>query len=433
MRNAPLHISAKPRFRPTVLLIEDEATLVKNLVTFLTRAGYEVFAASSGEAGLALLNLHQPQVVLLDLDLPGISGFEVLARILPDKTDSRVVVITGTGSEDTALATIKDGVDAYLIKPLVLAGLLPIIDRLARRPVLADGVVAPVLKLVGGTDKSSNLAIPASPVNDRLEAKSEATLALEALIVRINEVDVPMSSGEPPAVLITGETGVGKEWVARALHQGGRRRAGSFVEINCGGIPASMIEAELFGHERCAFTDAREAKPGLIESAAGGTLFLDEIGGLDLPSQAKLLRVLEGRRVRRLGGLEALRRGCDARIVATTSCDLEKMVRDGLFRADLYFRLRMIHVQVPPLRERGVDVPGLAAHFMAGFTARYAKPDLRLSSEAMAALTRHSWPGNVRELKNAIERAVVLAAGSAIGASELLWVLHATGDRLAGK
>ena len=441
---------------PTVLLIEDEPTLVKNIRAYLEREGFAVEMASSGEVGLKILARVKPSVVLLDYSLPGIDGLAVLGRIMAEAPNTQVIMMTAHGSEETAVKALTGGAADYLKKPLQLGALRLVIERVLRRrrdtdklPVKRAMGVTPFMDTMQRRRKGDLLNAqktswrgslvlepaglgdgPAPPRAMRLQAddfnrdsllalvgESASMHTLKALIGKINESDARMSGRESPAVLITGETGVGKELVAGALHHGGRRRAGPFVEINCGGIPASIIEAELFGYERGAFTDAKEVKPGLIESAAGGTLFLDEIGDLDLPSQAKLLRVLEGRRVRRLGSLQE--RSVDVRFVAATSRDLEKMVREGLFRADLYFRLCMIHVQVPPLRERGIDVLGLTAHFMAGFTARYAKPDLRLSSEAMAVLTRHSWPGNVRELKNTIERAVALSAGSVIGVEDI--------------
>ena len=417
---------AKPGAR-SVLLIEDEPILAKNINSFLTRQGYEVFEAPSGEAGLELFDRLKPGVVLLDYNLPGIAGLEVLAYIVARDTGAKVVVMTGNGSEDTAITALKGGVADYLIKPIVLAGMLPIIDRLSGRlqqvPAPAAAMarshpdVPGLLRLrTLGSVSHSDIRLPADASNAgrlRLVGESAPMRTLRALIGKIIDADMQLSGTDSPAVLITGETGTGKELVARALHFEGRHRAGPFIEINCAGIPAALLEAELFGHERGAFTDAKEAKPGLIESAAGGTLFLDEIGDLDLASQAKLLKVLEARRVRRLGAVQE--RSVDTRFLAATSCDLEAMVRDGRFRADLYYRLRMIRVHVPALRERGVDVVRLAEHFLAIHGARYGKPGLRLSSEAMAALKRNVWEGNVRELQNCIEQAVVFASGQIIG------------------
>ena len=421
----------------SVLLIEDEPVLAKNINSFLTRQGYEVFEARSGEAGLELFDRINPGVVLLDYNLPGMNGLEVLAGIVARDTGAKVVVMTGNGSEDTAITALKGGVADYLIKPIALAGMLPLIDRLSGRvqpvPVLApvpalvsasapdvapsycDTPVLQRVRAMGGVF-TPGIRLPADAPNAglvRLVGESAPMRRLKTLIGKVIDADMRLSGADSPVVLITGETGTGKGLVARALHFEGRRKTGPFIEINCAGIPAALLEAELFGHERGAFTDAKEAKPGLIESAAGGTLFLDEIGDLDLASQAKLLKVLEERRVRRIGAVHD--RSIDTRFLAATSCDLEIMVREGRFRADLYYRLRMIRVHVPPLRERGVDVVRLAEHFLGIYGGRYGKPGLRLSSDAMAALNRHAWEGNVRELKNTIEQAVVFANGDIIG------------------
>ena len=430
MTSHALTPEANARSGCSVLLIEDEHRLAKNINMFLTRLGYEVFEASSGEAGLELFDRVKPQVVLLDYNLPGISGLEVLAGISARNADARVVMMTGEGSETTAVTAIRGGVADYLIKPIVLAAMLPLIDRLSGCAVQAEPAAAApvrgggaVLQLVRDSAKAGKPtghigANKAGAPRTRLLGESAPMHVLTRLIGKINEADLQVSGVESPAVLITGETGTGKELVAQELHYESRRKAGPFIELNCAGIPASLLEAELFGYERGAFTDAKTAKLGLIESAAGGTLFLDEIGDLDLGSQAKLLKVLEERRVRRLGSVQE--RSVDARFLAATSCDLEGMVREGRFRADLYYRLRMIHVHVPALRERSVDVLRLAGHFLDIYAARYGKPDLRISSEAMAALSRHTWPGNVRELKNTIEQAVVLAAANVINSADLL-------------
>ena len=413
----------------SVLLIEDEPVLAKNINSFLTRQGYEVFEARSGEAGLELFDRINPGVVLLDYNLPGMEGLEVLAGIVARDTGAKVVVMTGNGSEDTAVTALKGGVADYLIKPIVLASMLPLIDRLSGRvqpapvsasapdvaPSYRDAPVLQRVRAMGGV-LIPGIRLPADAPNAglvRLVGESAPMSRLKTLIGKVIDADMRLSGADSPVVLITGETGTGKELVARALHFEGRRKTGPFIEINCAGIPATLLEAELFGHERGAFTDAKEAKPGLIESAPGGTLFLDEIGDLDLASQAKLLKVLEERHVRRIGALQD--RSIDTRLMAATSGDLEIMVREGRFRADLYYRLRTIRVHVPPLRERGVDVVRLAEHFLGIYGARYGKPGLRLSSEAMAALNRHAWEGNVRELKNTIEQAVMFANGEIIG------------------
>jgi two-component system response regulator AtoC len=264
------------------------------------------------------------------------------------------------------------------------------------------------------------------PRLDTIVGDSPAMASLKSRMRRLLDVEADMRDGHHPAVLITGETGSGKEVVARALHFEGVRRAGPFVEVNCAALPLHLLESELFGHERGAFTDAKERKVGLVEAAEGGTLFLDEIGEVDLSIQAKLLKLLEERKVRRVGSTRE--RQVDVRIVSATHQDLEKMVREGRFRADLYFRLRIIGLHMPPLRERREDVLPLARHFVALHGSRYGKKDLALSAHAQATLVGHSWPGNVRELKNAIEQAVLLARGSAIGPDDMALCLGLRND-----
>ena len=461
---------------PTVLLIEDEPTLARNICFFLEREGMAVDMAFSGEAGLVLFEQLKPQVVLLDHGLPGIDGLEVLSRIMARAPHLRVIMLTGSGSELTAVNALKGGAADYLKKPMELAALRLVIDRALERrrsEDVPDG--RRTLRHAGSMDtlerrrkndpleaqtsswqsklvaeslhaaaavasaakpstaaRSATGATPAVPSTaaqrenglSGLVGESAPMFLLKALIRKIIDADMQLSGTDSPVVLITGETGTGKELVARALHFEGRHKAGPFIEINCAGIPMALLEAELFGYERGAFTDAKEARPGLIESAAGGTLFLDEIGDLDLASQAKLLKVLEQRCVRRLGALRE--RSVDAGFLAATSRDLEAMVRDGRFRADLYYRLRMIHAHMPALRDRSVDVVRLAEHFLGIYGARYGKPGLRLSSDAMAALNSHVWEGNVRELKNAIEQAIILVSGHVIEVGDL-------GIRIIGK
>jgi transcriptional regulator with PAS, ATPase and Fis domain len=240
---------------------------------------------------------------------------------------------------------------------------------------------------------------------------------LKSKVRRLLDAEMDMREGDHPAVLITGETGTGKELVARALHFDGLRREGPFVEVNCASLPVNLLESELFGHERGAFTDAKERKVGLVEAAEGGTLFLDEIGEVDLSIQAKLLKLLEERTVRRVGSTRE--RKVDVRIVSATNQDLEKMVREGRFRSDLYFRLRIISLHMPPLRDRRQDVLPLARHFLALHGNRYGKRNLELSPEAQRLLLDHSWPGNVRELQNVLEQTVLLSHDAVVNCADL--------------
>jgi DNA-binding NtrC family response regulator len=304
-----------------------------------------------------------------------------------------------------AVDAMKLGAQDYLTKPVVLSELKLLIDRL-----LGDERKQEVLSYFQkreeqGSGVSSILG--QSPPLVALREKISQLLATESKIVE----------GELPSVLVTGETGTGKEVVARALHFGGKRRGGPFIEINCAAIPSTLLEAELFGFERGAFTDARERKLGLVEAADGGSLFLDEIGDVDISMQAKLLKLLEERSVRRLGSLREKR--VDVRIIAATNQPLEQMVREGKFRADLYFRLRVVQINTPPLRDRGEDILLLARHFLRISSARYGKRDLAFTPRAEQLLLAYTWPGNVRELRNAIEQSVLLTHGESVDAAQL--------------
>ena len=389
-----------------VLLIEDEEQLARNVRLYLERKGFDVRVAPSAEKGLELLNRFRPEAIVLDFNLPGMNGLEALARIRQHDRDVIVVMMTGHGSEQVAVDAMKAGAYDYLTKPVALGKLTLVLERALlegrrqeelayhRRREAGDGGLA---ALIGDS----------APMR-----------RLREDVARIVEAQRALAAGDPPAVLITGETGTGKELVARALHFEGPRRGGPFVEINCASIPPQLLEAELFGFERGAFTDARQRKIGLIEAADGGTLFLDEIGECDLALQAKLLKLLEDRRVRRLGSVREQQ--VSLRIVAATNRDLEQLVREGRFRADLFFRLRMLHVETPPLRERGDDVAALAIRFLSAQCARYGRPALSFAADALAALRAHPWPGNVRELRNVIEQSVVMARGERIEARDLI-------------
>ena len=431
---------------PSILLIEDEPTLARNILLYLEREGLTAAIASSGEAGLELFSRMTPNLVILDYNLPGINGLQVLQEITQKAPRTRVIMLTGAGSEQVAVDALKGGASDYLRKPVELAALRLVIERVLSRRRFEDwprvardsGKVRPMdtlqrrrsvdnmaeqktswrgkLVLEPQHNKAGIAAATPSPLFTDLIGDSEVMRSLKNLISRVVDADLRVAGNEPPSVLIAGETGTGKELVARALHYEGRRKAGPFIELNCAGIPSALLESELFGHERGAFTDAKLAKPGMIEAANGGTLFLDEIGDLDIGAQAKLLKVIEERKVRRLGSVSET--VVDTRFVAATSRDLEKMVRDGQFRADLYYRLRMIRIAVPPLRERVGDIARLAEYFAKSTGLRYGKPHIHLSSDAIAALARHPWQGNVRELKHAIEQAVVLTENAVITAAD---------------
>ena len=388
-----------------VLVIEDEAVLAKNILIYLERHGYEVHLAQSAEEGLALLDSVRPDAVVLDFNLPGINGLEALARIRAFDAGIHVLMLTGHGSVEMAVDAMKAGAFDFLTKPVALGKLRLLLDK-AMGQTRRDSALNYYQK------RDAQIA-----TLDALLGESGPMRALKQTIAQLMQAEAQMRDADAPAVLVLGETGTGKELVARALHFNGLRRDKPFVELNCAALPAQLLESELFGHERGAFTDARERKLGLVETAEGGTLFLDEIGDMDIALQGKLLKLLEEKTVRRIGSLREQR--VDVRIVAATHRPLEVLVREGRFRADLYFRLSVVQVRLPPLRERGDDILLLARHFLRHHAARYGKPLPALAACAEAALLNHSWPGNVRELRNVIEQAVLLHAGGVIEARQL--------------
>jgi len=387
-----------------ILIVEDEATLARNIGLYLQRHGFETEIAGSAEEGLQRLDAFKPDAVLLDLRLPDMDGLTALARMRAAESRLLVILITAHGTVETAVEAMKAGAYDFLTKPVALSKLKLLLDK-ALGEQRRDGALSYYREREA---QSAGL--------DKMLGESEAMRALRRKIAQVLDAERQLIDADAPAALVTGETGTGKELVARALHFSGPRRDRPFVEINCTSIPAPLLESELFGHERGAFTDARERKLGLVETAAGGTLFLDEIGDMDPGLQAKLLKLLEEKTVRRLGSLRDQK--VDVRIVAATHRPLDALVRDGKFRADLYFRLRVVELAVPPLRARGADVLLLARHFLDFHGRRYGRPGLRLSADAEARLIAHDWPGNVRELRNAIEQAVLLAPGEVIEAEQ---------------
>ncbi len=388
----------------SVVIVEDNATLAKNMATYLRQHGWETRTAAQAGEALDQIGRAQPDVVLVDYSLPGMDGLELLRRLRSGHPDVKSIMITGHGSVDIAVEAMKSGACDYLSKPIALSDLRVTIEKAVRGQSSVRGNVPPA--------PSSEAAL------DKLLGESPPMHAMKELLRRLLEAEHALRDRDRPAVLITGETGTGKELVARAIHDGGPRREGPFIELNCASIPASLVESELFGFERGAFTDARERKRGLVELAEEGTLFLDEIGELDLPAQSKLLKLIEDRVTRRLGGVREQR--SNVRIVAATNQDLERLVAAGRFRGDLFFRLRIVLIRVPPLRERGDDVLLLARHFVRLHGQRYGKPGMRLSSGSEQQLVRYAWPGNVRELRNCLEQAVLMAPGEEIGPDRLL-------------
>jgi len=374
-----------------ILLVDDEVNVRKALTTALRKEGYETAEAANGAEALELAAQFRPDVMLIDVRMPELDGMETLRRLM-QRADSRpsVVMMTAYGSAHDVMEAMKLGAFDYVQKPFDLVTVKDVIAKaLANRPAVEKGEGqenyrgTPLHNLVG-----------LSPV-------------MQEVYKLVGKVSMTKAT-----VLIQGESGTGKELIARAIHNNSPRAANPLIPINCGAIPETLLESELFGYERGAFTGAAGRKPGIFELADGGTLFLDEIGELSLPLQVKLLRVLQERCITRLGGLEPV--PVDVRIIAATNQDLHARMKQGLFREDLFYRLNVVPVWVPPLRQRKEDIPLLVEHFLAKFRGEMGKPVRTITPEALELLLAHDWPGNVRQLENVIERAMVMASGTAI-------------------
>ncbi|MBK9036289.1 MAG: sigma-54-dependent Fis family transcriptional regulator [Myxococcales bacterium] len=368
------------------LIVDDEAELTALLARGLERRGFAVTTATSGEAALARLATDDVDVVVTDLNLGGMSGLALTERILASRPGLPVIVLTAFGSLEAAVGAIRVGAYDFLAKPVEVEALALTVGRAVRHRQLTDELVR--LRRQVATGRGGELV-----------GESAAMREVFDLIDRVAPTDA--------SVLITGESGTGKELVARALHRQSARAAGPLIAINCAAMPEQLLESELFGHVKGAFTDARASRAGLFVQASGGTLFLDEIGELPLALQAKLLRALQERTVRPLGGDAEV--AFDVRVVAATNRDLEAAVEARAFRDDLYYRIDVVHLPLPPLRARGGDVLVLAQRFLADTARRFGKPVTALAPAAAERLAAYGWPGNVRELANAIERAVALA------------------------
>jgi two-component system response regulator AtoC len=374
-----------------VLVIDDDPPMRRALQILLNQLGVESVVAESAEAGLAVLAAEHIDLVMTDVRLPGITGVEALRRIRELDASLPVIVLTAYGTIQNAVEAMRLGAFDYVLKPFELEAIAAVVRKaLELRHVRAENrYLRERLDLLGGASD----VVLASP-------------ALQRVFERVRQV-----ASTPTTVLITGETGVGKEIVARAIHQLSPRRDKLLVALNCAAIPADLLESELFGHVRGAFTGAQAAREGKFELADGGTLFLDEIGDMPAPLQAKLLRVLQDAVIERVGSNKQVR--VDVRVVSSTNRDLAAAVKAGAFREDLYYRLNVFHLAVPPLRERREDIRPLAESFLARFAREFRKGSLRLTPAAVTQLERYDWPGNVRELHNVMERAAVLAGGDA--------------------
>lgn len=384
-----------------ILVADDDRTIRRNLLLFLQAEGFETLEAADGNAALARIRTDHPDAVLLDLKMPGRDGMEVLAELGPALADLPVIVLTAFGGSANAIEAMRRGAYDYLTKPFDLDNVLLNLKRALRHRELAFEVKA--LRAKANRE-------PAEPADEPADAEPELIGQSEAMREVFKAIG--LAAATDAAVLILGESGTGKELVASALHRHSNRASGPFVRVNCGALPEGLIESELFGHERGAFTGADRQKPGRFERAIGGTIFLDEVGELPLPAQAKILRVLQQREFERVGGTETLR--TDARVISATHRDLTKEVAAGRFREDLFYRLNIARIVIPPLRERPDDVPVLAEHVLRRVERRQGWGELSLSPDALRVLQTRQWPGNVRQLENALARAVIAARGRTI-------------------
>ncbi len=390
--------------RQQVLVVDDEPS-VRESLRMVLKDRYDVLTAASGDEALETIQREAADVILLDLLMPGLDGLEVLERIKQQDTTPQVIMLTATKTVKTAVTAMKLGAFDYVTKPFDVEELLLIVERAVQAAALAREVEA--LRSEVGLRYSFENIIGTS-------AKMQAVLKTVSMVAPLKTT-----------VLITGESGTGKELIAKAIHYHSPRAQKPMVTINCAAIPENLLESELFGHERGAFTDAYAKKLGQFEHADQGTLFLDEIGEMQPSIQAKILRVLEHSEFTRIGGSQPVR--VDVRVIAATNRDLQQGMRDGTFRSDLYFRLNVVSVHLPPLRERRDDIAILVRHFLREKSAELGMPEKSFNNEALDLLLQYLWPGNVRELENAVERALVLSHGPVMTPEDLPQYL-ATGN-----
>jgi DNA-binding NtrC family response regulator len=369
-----------------VLIVEDEENARKGYEQLLQRWGYEVLSVGNAEDALAKFGNYQPDTLIADVELPGMNGLDLLAQLGSELADVPAIIITGKGSEERAVAAIESGAFWYIEKPLKGPVLRALLDRALGKARDARQLVV-LQRQLRESGRLGDLVGASKPMQD---------------VMRIIEMAAPSSA----SVLITGETGSGKEIVARTVHKLSPRAGGPFVAINCSAIPESLMESEIFGHERGAFTGAAERRIGCFELADGGTLLLDEIGEMPAPTQAKLLRVLEDRKVRRLGS--KVETPVDVRVVAATNKDPEQAVSSATLRRDLYFRLNVFHIHLPPLREHKDDIPLLTDYILRELNVKHGKNVRGVGAEVMDIFMSHTWPGNIRELRNVLERSSIM-------------------------
>ena len=393
-----------PPEKKQILVVDDEANLRRVLAAQLLRDGYEVHTASDGEAGLAMLREHHIDLLITDLRMPKLDGMELMRQALRLEPDLPIVMLTAHGSVDNAVEALKTGAFDYLTKPFDQAEVRAVVRKALRTRDLA-----------GAEARREE----AREGRYGILGESAAIAEVFAILDRVADT--------PTTVLVTGESGTGKELVARALHENSSRRDKPFIKVNCAAIPKDLMESELFGYERGAFTGAVGSKPGRFELASGGTLFLDEIAEIPVEMQVKLLRVLQESEFERVGGIRTIR--VDVRLVAATNRDLKREIAAGTFREDLFYRLNVVPITLPSLRERASDIPVIASHFVQKFNARLKKSVAGIEPEAMERLGRYAWPGNIRELENVMERAILFCDAQRVRAADLPLELREGGAR----
>ncbi|MHA1569270.1 MAG: sigma-54-dependent transcriptional regulator [Alphaproteobacteria bacterium] len=376
-----------------ILIVDDEPDICQTLGGILEDEGYRVVSVPSGEKALEVIGNHPPDLVFLDIWMPGMDGLETLEKIKEIAPFLQVIMISGHGNIETAVKATKLGAYDFIEKPLSLSETVLRVNR--------------VMELIRLEEENRQL-------KQGIEAKHEM-IGNHPLIQTLRE-QIALAAPVDSYVLITGENGTGKELVAWQIHMQSRRAKRSFVEVNCAAIPEELIESELFGHEKGAFTGATEQRRGKFDLADGGTIFLDEIADMSLKTQAKILRILQEQRFERIGGSELI--PIDVRVIAATNKNLEKEIAEGRFREDLYFRLNVIPLHVPPLRERREDIKAFVEFFSGAFCARSGLPPKRFEPQALTLLSEYDWPGNVRELKNIVERLVIMTRAEQVSAEE---------------
>lgn len=373
----------------TILIADDEKNTREGLKWALERKDLSILLAADGDEAWREVKAQPVDILITDLRMPRLDGMALLQKVRDESPETTVVILTGHGTVESAVDAMKQGAYDYLIKPINIDELNLLVDRILSNRALAEE-------------------------NRELREKLERKFGFENIIGRSEPMNavftkVKMVAPSRANVLLYGESGTGKEMIANAIHQNSPRRHRPFVKVNCGALPLTLLESELFGHEKGAFTGAIKTKPGRFEQADGGTILLDEIGETGPEFQVRLLRVLQEGTFERVGGTETLR--CDVRVIAATNKRLDLMVREGKFREDLYYRLKVVEIDLPPLRERRDDIPLLVDHFLEEFARYYGKPKPRVHPKAMNALQNYDWPGNVRQLKNVVEGAMVMTEG----------------------